>query len=43
MIREARLSFMSGHSAFSFYCATYIIIYLQVIITRLCSWLSFII
>eukprot|EP00092_Neocalanus_flemingeri_P034736 GFUD01037800.1.p1 GENE.GFUD01037800.1~~GFUD01037800.1.p1 ORF type:complete len:313 (-),score=66.54 GFUD01037800.1:207-1145(-) len=29
MIREARLSFMSGHSSFSFYCATFLILYLQ--------------
>ena len=29
MLKEARLSFMSGHSSFSFYCATFLIIYLQ--------------
>eukprot|EP00092_Neocalanus_flemingeri_P089208 GFUD01112865.1.p1 GENE.GFUD01112865.1~~GFUD01112865.1.p1 ORF type:complete len:187 (-),score=45.19 GFUD01112865.1:31-528(-) len=28
-LHEARLSFLSGHSSFSFYCATFIIIYLQ--------------
>ena len=29
MLKEARLSFMSGHASFSFYCATFLIIYLQ--------------
>ena len=29
MLREARLSFMSGHASFSFYCATFLILYLQ--------------
>ena len=29
MLREARLSFMSGHASFSFYSATFLIIYLQ--------------
>eukprot|EP00091_Calanus_sinicus_P017461 TRINITY_DN37734_c0_g1_i1.p2 TRINITY_DN37734_c0_g1~~TRINITY_DN37734_c0_g1_i1.p2 ORF type:complete len:121 (-),score=29.46 TRINITY_DN37734_c0_g1_i1:343-705(-) len=29
MLKEARLSFMSGHSSFSFYCATFLILYLQ--------------
>ena len=29
MLHEARLSFMSGHSSLSFYCATFLIIYLQ--------------
>jgi len=29
MLREARLSFMSGHASFSFYCGTFLIIYLQ--------------
>ena len=29
MLREARLSFMSGHASFSFYCSTFLIIYLQ--------------
>jgi len=28
-LHEARLSFMSGHSSFSFYCAVFLIIYLQ--------------
>jgi len=28
-LHEARLSFLSGHSSFSFYCAAFIIIYLQ--------------
>jgi membrane-associated phospholipid phosphatase len=27
--REGRKSFMSGHSSFSFYCATFLIIYFQ--------------
>ena len=30
MVREARKSFLSGHSSFSFYCATFIIMYLYV-------------
>ena len=29
LIREARKSFLSGHSSFSFYCATFIIMYLH--------------
>jgi phosphatidate phosphatase len=29
MLHEARLSFLSGHSSFSFYCATFLIVYLQ--------------
>ena len=29
MVREARKSFLSGHSSFSFYCATFIIMYLH--------------
>eukprot|EP00092_Neocalanus_flemingeri_P027718 GFUD01030089.1.p1 GENE.GFUD01030089.1~~GFUD01030089.1.p1 ORF type:complete len:329 (-),score=65.96 GFUD01030089.1:158-1144(-) len=29
MLREARMSFMSGHASFSFYCATFLVIYLQ--------------
>jgi len=29
MMREARMSFMSGHSSFSFYCATFLVLYLQ--------------
>ena len=28
-LHEARLSFLSGHSSFSFYCGTFLIIYLQ--------------
>jgi len=28
-LHEAQLSFMSGHSSFSFYCATYLILYLH--------------
>ena len=30
VLEEARKSFMSGHSSFSFYCATFLVIYLQV-------------
>ena len=29
MLKEARLSFLSGHSSFSFYCATFMVVYLQ--------------
>lgn len=29
-LEEARKSFMSGHSSFSFYCATFLVIYLHV-------------
>ena len=29
LIREARKSFLSGHSSFSFYCASFIIMYLH--------------
>ena len=29
MLKEARMSFMSGHSSFSFYCATFLVFYLQ--------------
>ena len=29
MVREARKSFLSGHSSFSFYCAVFIIMYLH--------------
>ena len=29
-VREARKSFLSGHSSFSFYCATFLMIYFQV-------------
>jgi len=28
-LHEARLSFLSGHSSFSFFCATFIVVYLQ--------------
>jgi len=33
-LHEARLSFMSGHSSFSFYCATFLIVYLQARLTN---------
>ena len=29
LLDEARKSFMSGHSSFSFYCATFLVIYLH--------------
>ena len=29
LLHEARLSFMSGHASFSFYCATFLIMYLR--------------
>jgi len=29
MLKDARMSFMSGHSSFSFYCATFLVFYLQ--------------
>jgi phosphatidate phosphatase len=29
VIREARKSFVSGHTSFSFYCATFLTVYLQ--------------
>jgi membrane-associated phospholipid phosphatase len=29
MVREARKSFVSGHASYSFYCATFLVIYLQ--------------
>ena len=29
LLQEARKSFMSGHSSFSFYCATFLVIYLH--------------
>ena len=29
ILREAKISFMSGHSSFSFYCATFLVIYLH--------------
>ena len=32
-LHEARLSFLSGHSSFSFYCATFLIVYLQARLT----------
>ena len=34
MLHEARLSFLSGHSSFSFYCATFLIVYLQARLTN---------
>lgn len=33
-LHEARLSFLSGHASFSFYCATYLIVYLQARLTN---------
>jgi phosphatidate phosphatase len=29
LVREARKSFFSGHTSFSFYCATFVVVYLQ--------------
>ena len=29
LLHEARLSFMSGHASFSFYCATFLIMYIN--------------
>jgi len=34
-VREARKSFLSGHSSFSFYCGTFLIIYLHVRLSNL--------
>ena len=34
MLHEARLSFLSGHSSFSFFCATFLIVYLQARLTN---------
>lgn len=34
MLKEARLSFLSGHSSFSFYCATFMVVYLQSRLSR---------
>ncbi len=34
MVREAKKSFLSGHSSFSFYCATFIIVYLHARLSR---------
>jgi len=34
-LHEARLSFLSGHSSFSFYCSTFLIVYLQARLTNL--------
>jgi len=34
MLHQARLSFLSGHSSFSFYCATYLVVYLQARLTN---------
>lgn len=43
-LHEARLSFLSGHSSFSFYCGTFLIVYLQARLTNFpeCStrWVS---
>lgn len=33
-VREARKSFLSGHSSFSFYCSTFLVIYLQARLSR---------
>jgi phosphatidate phosphatase len=33
-LNEARLSFLSGHSSFSFYCAMFVIVYLQARLTN---------
>lgn len=33
-LHEARLSFLSGHASFSFYCATYLVVYLQARLTN---------
>lgn len=33
-LHEARLSFLSGHSSFSFFCATFLIVYLQARLTN---------
>lgn len=33
-LHEARLSFLSGHSSFSFYCAMFVIVYLQARLTN---------
>jgi len=46
-LHEARLSFLSGHSSFSFYCGTFLIVYLQARLSNFpyCStrwvWLSY--
>ena len=29
LLHEARLSFLSGHASFSFYCATFLILYMK--------------
>lgn len=39
LLKEARLSFLSGHTSFSFYCATFLIIYMNVK-TKLVKWVS---
>jgi len=33
-LHEARLSFLSGHSSFSFYCASFLVVYLQARLTN---------
>ena len=46
-LHEARLSFLSGHSSFSFYCGTFLIVYLQARLSNFpycsnrCVWLSY--
>ena len=39
LLHEARLSFMSGHASFSFYCATFLIMYLNIKSKQL-GWMS---
>ena len=37
-VREASKSFMSGHSSFSFYCATFLILYLHARLRSINNW-----
>ena len=37
LLHEARLSFMSGHASFSFYCATFLILYMK---SKQLNWMS---
>ena len=37
LLHEARLSFMSGHASFSFYCATFLIMYVK---SKQLDWMS---
>ena len=39
LLHEARLSFMSGHASFSFYCATFLIMYVNIKSKQL-NWMS---